>query len=248
MLEVKHRETQWLLILAVAFNAIVMVANVVGHKPVQINWLIVSAGSMIFPLTYLITAIITEVFGRQKANQVILMGLASNIFAAAFISLTVIMPHPDFWDKQQAFDVVMSSTIKIFLLSSFAYILSEFTNLFIFSWVSIKLKNNYFLLRVVFSTFIAVTLDTLCLLPIILGSSPSAKIVAVKLASLVIFKLLFVTIGLFLTVRLKDIIKSEEHKLSEKAKVKQYCKQTRAINKIDSTNVEPIFGKKYARK
>lgn len=127
-----------------AFNTVVIVANMIGHKPIEVHFFIVSAGSVIFPFTYLITAIVAEVFGRQRANQMILMGLASNIFAAGFIALTIIMPHPDFWVKQQAFETIMSSTMMIFLLSSFAYILSEFLNLHAFSWISHRLKNNYF--------------------------------------------------------------------------------------------------------
>lgn len=101
------------------------------------------------------------------------------------------------------------------------------------------------MIRVIFSTFIAVTLDTLCLLPIILQSSPSTRIVLIKLASLIIFKLVFVMLGLFFTVRLKDFIKIEEERESARIKLEVCHQPTNNTDKIELTNIESIFKKKY---
>lgn len=181
-----------LIILSMTFNTIVMTSNFVGHKPLYFFGLIVSSGSVIFPLTYLVTAIVTEVYGRQVASLIILMGLICSLFASFYISQSIHFPYPGFWTNQEAFAEIMGQAKNIFMLSSVAYILSEYTNLYVFTRLSQIYKGNKFVFRVLCATFLAVIIDTLALLPIILKSSSSGQIVLRKTLSLIGFKFAFI--------------------------------------------------------
>lgn len=198
-----------------AFSAVVMVANFVGLKPLAIAGFIISAGSILFPLTYLMTTLTAEVFGRKSANSIIKMGLLCNIFAALFVYKTISFPYPPFWDKQAHYEVIMEQTWRIFVLSSFAYILSEYANLIIFSYITRRLKGGYFHLRVFISTLSAVIIDTLMLVPIMIHSSPTVMVVIRKILSLIIFKSCFILFGLMFISLIRDyLVQNERNKNS----------------------------------
>jgi uncharacterized integral membrane protein (TIGR00697 family) len=214
-LNAQHRASINVMILVFTFSSIVMAANIVGQKPLAIFGLIVSAGSAIFPITFLITAIITEVYGRRVANQVIFIGLIMNLLMATFIQATIYLPFPSFWHRQEEYQLVMASSINIYVMSSVAYILSEFTNVYVFSYLSKKFKGKAFLLRLFISTVLALTIDTLALVPIMLKSSPTYGILIKKFISLVLFKLLFIACGApFAGIIKRKIKKSEDNSIS----------------------------------
>lgn len=214
-LNAQHRASINVMVLVFTFSSVVMAANIVGQKPLAIFGLIVSAGSAIFPITFLISAIITEVYGRRVANQVICIGLIMNLLMAAFIQATIYLPHPAFWQRQESYQLVMASSISIYVMSSVAYILSEFTNVYMFSYLSKKFKGKGFLLRLFISTVLALIIDTLALLPIMLKSSPSYGILVKKFISLVLFKLLFIACGApFAGIIKRKIKKSEDSVIS----------------------------------
>lgn len=192
------------------FIMLVMAANFVGQKPLLIFGLIVSSGSAIFPLTYLITVIVTEIFGRDSAKTIIATGFICNILVALFILLTIQFPYPTFWTKQVQYEAVFRQMWKIFALSSLAYIASEYTNLNVFRYVTTRFKQRYFELRVFCSTLCAVIVDTLLLIPIMLSSSPTYMIIIHKIISLIIFKSAFIFSGILFISFIRDyIIKSE---------------------------------------
>ncbi len=199
-----------LLVSAMLFITIVMAANFVGQKPLLIFGLIVSSGSAIFPLTYLISVIVTEIYGRECAKNIIATGFICNILVAIFILLSLQFPHPEFWTKKLQYEAVMQQTWKILVLSSFAYIVSEYTNLNVFTYVTKRFKQRYFQLRVFCSTLCAVIIDTLFLIPIMVTTSPTYMIIVHKIISLIIFKSCFVFSGILFISFIRDyIIKSE---------------------------------------
>lgn len=193
------------------FSSVVMAANIVGQKPVVVFGLIISSGSAIFPLTFLITAIITEVYGRKMANYIIFIGLITNLLIAGFINLSICLPPPSFWQHQDAYELVMTNSIYIYIMSSVAYVASEFTNVWTFSYLAKQCKGKCFLFRLLFSTAIALIIDTLALVPIMLKSSPTTGILVKKFVSLVVFKLLFILCGApFAGIIKRKLKKSEE--------------------------------------
>lgn len=199
-----------LLVSAMLFNTIVMAANFVGQKPLAIFGLIVSAGSAIFPLTYLISVLVTEIFGRESAKSIIRTGFVCNILIAIFISLTIHFPHPEFWDSQLHYETIMQQMWKIFVLSSLAYILSEYTNLYVFTYITKMWQGKNFQLRVFCSTLCAIIVDTLFLIPLMMKSSPTYSVIIHKVISLIIFKCCFVFSGLLFISFIRDLIINSE--------------------------------------
>ncbi len=192
------------------FCTIVMAANFVGQKPLLIFGLIVSSGSAIFPLTYLISVIVTEIFGRESAKNIIATGFICNVLVSIFISLSIQFPYPEFWTIQLQYKAVMEQMWKILVISSCAYIISEYVNLYVFTYLTKRFKQKYFQLRVFGSTLCAVIIDTLFLIPIMANSSPTYMIIVHKIISLIVFKSCFVFSGILFISFIRDyIIKSE---------------------------------------
>lgn len=224
-----------LLTAAMIFNTIVLAANFAGQKPLVIFHLIVSAGSALFPLTYLVSVLITEIYGRESAKHIIRLGLICNVLVAIFIHQTIQFPYPEFWDKQPYYEIVMQQMWQILIFSSFAYILSEYTNLYVFTYLTRIWKGNNFRFRVFCSTLCAVIIDTLFLIPIMIKSSPAYDVVIYKVVSLIIFKSCFVFTGLFFISAVRDLILRKE--LNAKMADAFSCKIIESIDNADPKNV-----------
>jgi len=241
----RHLKPSFSLILFIfLYSTVILASNIVGQKPLEMFGFIVSAGSTIFPLTFVIIAIITEIYGRVTANYVIFLGLVMNLLVAVYINATVLLPPPSFWGGQGAYEVVMRGSTNIFILSSFAYILSEYSNVYIFTTLSRILKLKLFLLRFFIATLSAVVIDTLALLPIILKSSPSISIVLVKLGSLISIKMLFILCFAPVASIAKKYVSKLEAKRIANIKSLFVEEQIRSMEKETENKVSYIFDAK----
>jgi len=226
-----------LLVAAMLFNTVVMAANFVGQKPLLVFGLVISSGSILFPLTYLITVIVTEIFGRESAKNIIIIGFMCNIIVAGFILLSIQFPSPAFWMNQVPYQTIMQQMWKIFVLSSVAYIVSEYTNLNVFTYFTKRFKQKYFQLRVFYSTGCAVIVDTLFLIPIMMSSSPSCLVVLHKIISLITFKCIFVFTGIIFISFIRDYIAKIENERKQQVEFLYYNRNSSENSDPSLTNV-----------
>ncbi|MDA9938144.1 VUT family protein, partial [Salibacteraceae bacterium] len=79
------------LLLAALFIAALVTCNLVANKFIALDLgfktFIISAGVLPYPITFLITDILSEIYGRKKTNAVVLSGLAASLFVLLIIYL-----------------------------------------------------------------------------------------------------------------------------------------------------------------
>lgn len=163
------------LILASLFIAALVASNLIFQKffywyPFDIqllgvNLFEVSVGLLPYPITFLITDILSEIYGRKKANQVVVAGLFASLFSLLIVWVSQQAPatawsHVD--DK--TFDQVFGATPIAVFASMMAYLFAQLIDIRLFHFWKKTTNGKHLWLRNNFSTFTSQLIDTLTVL------------------------------------------------------------------------------------
>lgn len=151
----------WFVGLTALFVTVLITANIVAVKIVDVGGLQVPAGTVtLFPLAYLFGDALTEVYGYARARQVIWLGFACNALAVAAIWLAGILPGAAFWDQQAAYDSILGFTYRLLLASFAGYLVGEFVNSFVLARLKLLTRGRWLWSRTISSTFFGQFFDT----------------------------------------------------------------------------------------
>jgi len=158
------------LILGALFISSLVVSNLIFQKFFYwdffgIHTFEISVGILPYPITFLITDIISEVYGKRKANQVVTAGIFASFFSlfivytADFVPATTWSPLSD-----TLFSKVFGATALAVLASMLAYLLAQYIDIHIFHFWKRITKGKHLWLRNNFSTFLSQFVDTFTVL------------------------------------------------------------------------------------
>lgn len=121
----------------------------------------ISVGILPYPITFLITDLISEIYGKKKANEVVFGGIIASFFAMGIIYISNVVPATS-WSpvSDEMFATVFGSTSIAVISSMLAYLFAQFVDIQIYHfWKSIT-KGKHLWLRNNFSTFLSQFIDT----------------------------------------------------------------------------------------
>lgn len=155
--------TQWRYYdVAVAlFVAALVTANIIAVKLIQIGPLMLPAGVVIFPISYILGDVLTEVYGYRYTRRAIWLGFMGNLVAVLSIYIAGWLPAAPFWQGQAAYQTILSGTPRLLLASFVAYLVGEFANSTVLVKMKIWTQGRYLWLRTIGSTVIGQGLDSL---------------------------------------------------------------------------------------
>jgi uncharacterized integral membrane protein (TIGR00697 family) len=121
----------------------------------------ISVGILPYPITFLITDLISEIFGKRKANQVVVAGIFASFFSLAIVYTASAVPATE-WSpvSNSMFSNVFGNTIVAVFASMMAYLLAQFVDIQIYHFWKRITKGKYLWLRNNFSTFSSQFIDT----------------------------------------------------------------------------------------
>jgi uncharacterized integral membrane protein (TIGR00697 family) len=155
-MNVSHR----LVIIIVLFVTTLLTANIVGVKVTSLGPFILPAAVILFPLSYILGDILTEVYGYRMARRVIWLGFLCNlIFVATAYAGQALPPAPN-WEWQQAYESILGYTPRLLAASFLGYLVGEFANSFILARMKIMTRGRWLWSRTIGSTVIGQGLDT----------------------------------------------------------------------------------------
>jgi len=158
----KYKTADLLIGLYVAF---VILSNIVAVKIVNFDLgfaaFAATAATLIFSVTFLMTDIVNEKFGRKETYKMILIAFIAQIVAIIFIWISISLPAADFWKEQETFSRILGLTPRIALASWIAFLVSENLDALIFSWFKKKTHGKHLWMRNAFSSIPAMAIDTL---------------------------------------------------------------------------------------
>jgi uncharacterized integral membrane protein (TIGR00697 family) len=108
------------------FAATLVLVPSLGSKFISIWTLNVPGGTLIFPLTFIINGMLTEVYGFERSRRLIWIGMGCQFLAAMMWWLVGVWPAAPFWHNQEAYDAVIGVVPRITLGSFTAYFCGEF--------------------------------------------------------------------------------------------------------------------------
>ena len=142
------------------FVTFVVLTNTVGVKLFSLGGLVLPVSVVWFPLTFLITDITSEVFGKKRASSMVIMGFAMSIVLLLFVLIGISLPTADVYTLDGAYRQVFSPTWRLLFASMAAYLLAQLADVHLFHWVKRLTKGRHLWLRNNVSTMISQFIDT----------------------------------------------------------------------------------------
>lgn len=149
-------------VLVAVFTALVIISNVTATKSVAFGSAIITDGGFIvFPLTYIIGDVLSEVYGFKAARRAIILGFAMNIVAAATFWVTLYLPAYKFYEDQAALEAVVHSYTGLIIAGLAGFVVGQTINAWVVVAIKERTKEKHLWARLVGSTFAGQLGDTL---------------------------------------------------------------------------------------
>lgn len=125
----------------------------------------ISVGILPYPITFLITDLISEIYGKKRANQVVVAGIFASLFSLLIVFVSNAVPATS-WSpvKDDMFTTVFGSTAIAVFASMLAYLFAQLVDIQIYHFWKRLTKGKQLWLRNNFSTWCSQLVDTLTIL------------------------------------------------------------------------------------
>lgn len=169
-------------VITALFVTTLLTANIIAVKLIAIGGIVVPAGVVVFPLSYLFGDVLTEVYGYSETRRVIWLGFFCNLLMVFAIWMGGVLPAPSFWDGQAAYARILGFTPTLLVASFAAYLIGEFANSFILAKLKIATKGRWLWTRTIGSTIVGQGLDSAVFITIAFASSGTPDLGSLILA------------------------------------------------------------------
>src|SRR2546422_8159500 len=146
--------------LAALFVTCLLTANTLAAKLVTVGGVVLSAAIVIFPVSYIVGDVLTEVWGYGPARRVIWLGFGCNALMVAAIWLGGEIPAAPFWKGEAAYSEILGQTPRVLVASFVAYLAGEFANSFVLAKMKILTPGRWLWTRTIGSTVVGQALDS----------------------------------------------------------------------------------------
>ncbi|MEM4755570.1 MAG: queuosine precursor transporter [Candidatus Woesearchaeota archaeon] len=142
------------------FVASLIAANLLGNKITTLFGISFSVGIFAFPLTFLITDIVAEVYGKKKAQELVYAGLISLLFVFLLTALALVLPPASRFEHNDAYTTIFGVSLRILFASIVAFLISQYHDIWSFHFWKEKTKGRFLWLRNNLSTIVSQFIDT----------------------------------------------------------------------------------------
>lgn len=195
------------MVLGIVFCVCLVAANLLETKVVQLGPIAVTAGLIVFPVSYIINDCIAEVWGFRKARLIIWMGFLMNFFVVALGQITIAIPAATFWEGEEAFDFVFGMAPRIAAASLTAFLVGSFINAYVMSRMKVASQGRHFSARAILSTVAGESADSLIFFPLAFGGLMPVNELMKMMVVQVVLKTAYEIVILPVTIRVVNYIK-----------------------------------------
>lgn len=134
----KKTEKNLMLVNAIFITSL-LIANVVSSKIVSFWGLTVPAAIVAYPLTFLMTDVIGEIWGKKEANKTVKLGFICQMVSLVLIGGAILLPVAPFADNQAQFTAILGSSFRVVFASMIGYLVSQSWDV----WIFHKVRDAY---------------------------------------------------------------------------------------------------------
>lgn len=128
-----------LMLVNAIFLTSLLVANVISSKIVSFFGLTVPAAIVAYPLTFLMTDVIGEIWGKEEANKTVKLGFICQMISLALIGGAILLPVAPFANNQAQFTAILGSSFRVVFASMVGYLVSQSWDV----WIFHKVRDAY---------------------------------------------------------------------------------------------------------
>jgi uncharacterized integral membrane protein (TIGR00697 family) len=159
-----RHERSWMTYVALNLMlfALYIFTNVAAAKLVYLEYfdIVVTPGVFLYPLTFLIVDLLNESYGLRLARRAIFFAFASNAFILVLLTVTGFLPGLPTWELGGSYNKVIGHVSSALVASSVSFLFSEYVNSYLLCKIKELTSSRFLFLRVFFSTFFAVIIDS----------------------------------------------------------------------------------------
>lgn len=144
---------------------------ILSGKIAEVGGATFPASIVLFPLTFLIGDVLTEVYGYAAARKAVWAGLAAELLWIASYMAAAALPPAAFWPHQDSFVALLGQTPRIAVAGMVAYVIGEFLNAYVLARLKVASGGRGLAIRMVGSTAIGAAADTAVVLTLAFGGS-----------------------------------------------------------------------------
>ena len=174
-------------VIASAFSVVLVLTNVVGVKLFTFDYfglldkpITLTSGIVTYPLTFLFTDVVSELYGRKRADFMVILGFFLSLLMLAIVAFVTGLPGSEVWinrdlgfsdvtSMQRAFETVFTLPSVLVAASMTAYLTAQLLDNRLFHFWKRLTKGKYLWLRNNGSTVISQFIDTIIVNSIFLG-------------------------------------------------------------------------------
>ncbi|MDE5685478.1 MAG: queuosine precursor transporter [Paramuribaculum sp.] len=221
------------LILSTLFSVCLIVANLMEIKTVSIGPMTITAGVIVFPVSYIISDCIVEVYGFSRARFVIWLGFAMNLLVTLLFQIGLWLPGDAEWHGQMAMETVFGAVPRILLASFTAFLCGSMVNAYVMEKMKLASGTGRgFSKRAIISTIFGEGADSAIFFPIAFGGVLPVDTVVTLIITQTLLKTAYEIVILPVTIRAVGALRriearqqwtaaDAENKISEKRTVEQ---------------------------
>lgn len=202
------------LLFATLFTTSLIMANLLATKQISFGPANFTGAIFVFPISYIVNDVVSEVWGFRRAKLLIWMAFGLNFFFVILGWLIDLIPGVAWWQETPAgigFHAVFGMAPRIVLASFLAFLAGSFLNAFVISKMKVRNNGKYFTARAVFSTLVGEFCDSIIFFPVaLLGIVPIEEMPSYVLWQ-VCLKTSYELIILPVTVRVVKLVKKVEN-------------------------------------
>ena len=149
-----------LIIISAVFVTCLITANIIAVKVASLGPFLLPAAIFVFPLSYIVGDILTEVYGYGWTRRIIWLGFVCNLVFVFFAWIAQVLPGAPFWEAQEAYVRILGYTPRLLGASFAGYLAGEFINSYIMARLKARTRGRWLWSRTIGSTVVGQGADT----------------------------------------------------------------------------------------
>ena len=153
------------MVLTCFFVVSLIVSNIIAAKVVCIGWIEIPAAVIAYPITFLCTDVISEIWGREEARRTVHLGFVVQIFSLILIYIAIYLPPAEYMlEFQSSFAETLGTSARFVLASLVAYGVAQTLDVHLFHWLRGRFEPKW--MRNNGSTMVSQLVDTVIFITI----------------------------------------------------------------------------------
>lgn len=196
--------------LVVLFTSCLIISNILANRLIQVGPWSLDAGNLLFPVTYILSDMFSEVYGYQWSRRVTWWAASMNLLFALLVALTNWLPAPDYFDPAP-FKLALGGSFRIVVASLVSYVVGDLANDKVFRKMREGKKTMQgFTTRAIVSSFVGQVVDSTLFITIAFVGTMSLSELASMIVVNIVVKMVYEIIILPITQRVTNKIYIKE--------------------------------------